>query len=393
MADYCGRSRTIPDDRSRILMFTAGGGSKTMDSVAMQLRKLRDRAGGPSYQELARATAKQGPRRQMSRGSVHDKLSGRSKLRLGQVLAIAFACCDYAESVGISLPTEFKTEEYWRLRFSEGERRTEALTLERPHKSTTSVIDTQPLASAGMRDMVDLVEVSIDRPLAEWLPSVIEAAFTAGLEVESYLNVAATSTPYEFVEILISLQEVFPDEGSNEVVRRLIYRCAQLQEPASLPMVAAQLRRRGRGHMVHSLLQGMFIYGWSRTARSDIIDIYSCFTRATMASDAKKLLQLGGENLDIKELIDLAYRLPGNLFGPKDDVLSSVPSSPYRLAYILRDLRSCDLPPGFDRGEIADRMIFGIPRGEWSQYVAELRKKEMPEEADRAAFLENEPPF
>ena len=138
----------------------------------------------------------------MSRSTVHDKLSGRTPPRLGQVLTLVQACADYTKSIGAPLPADDTDEQVWREWTQAALARTP---LPVPADVTASALpvpgdrdaspsprwDLDPLIRAGMDNMVNLVQVGEREPMADWLPTLAEALREAGMWNEQFLLAAS----------------------------------------------------------------------------------------------------------------------------------------------------------------------------------------------------------
>lgn len=82
--------------------------------MAGRLRDLRLRSGSPSVKRLEALTKMQGGARAMPRATIQDKLSGATRPRLEQVLALVAACARHAASIGVPLPEADVDENRWR---------------------------------------------------------------------------------------------------------------------------------------------------------------------------------------------------------------------------------------------------------------------------------------
>ena len=224
-----GRCWTISDGPGQPAWCPHEGDDGVPDEeLTEQLNRLRARAGTPSVRELAKLTKRQGPGRAMSRSTVHDKLSGRTPPRLGQVLTLVQACADYAKSIGAPLPADDTDEQVWREWTQAALARTP---LPVPADVTASALpvpgdrdaspsprwDLDPLIRAGMDDMVDLVQVGEREPMADWLPTLAEALREAGMSNEQFLLAASKEHPQDIVSTLLALAS----DLRQSVTRRL----------------------------------------------------------------------------------------------------------------------------------------------------------------------------
>jgi hypothetical protein len=363
------------------------------EELTEQLNRLRARAGNPSVRELARLTERQGPRRAMTRSTVQDKISGKSPPRLGQILALVQACADYANSIGAPLGPEDTDEQVWRERVHAMSVRTRP-----PSPAPTDAPlspparwDLDPLIRVGMYDMVDLMQANEHQPMANWLPTLIQALGSAGMSNEQFLKAASRERPPEVVASILALAA-----SQEEIaVERLIYLCAANQPAEHIPAIIALLRRKG-GASVGVRLADLLIErlaGQSNIGPAHYVSIVSALRSATMERDATQVLKGIGKRGDADLILELAASFPDRLSGDRETILSSVAEgSSYHLRSLLKALQTTT-PAGIDPKRTLDRIIFGIPLGKNQLIASDLESDGMHEEAQRVLELEGEPPF
>ncbi|WP_329008050.1 tetratricopeptide repeat protein [Micromonospora rifamycinica] len=86
-------------------------GREALLAFADELRRLRQRAGGPSLNELVAVAARRG--RPLARSTLSDKLNAKSPPDRAFVLDYLGACVAYAEQAGIRLPAELTDPARW----------------------------------------------------------------------------------------------------------------------------------------------------------------------------------------------------------------------------------------------------------------------------------------
>jgi hypothetical protein len=337
----------------------------------------------------------------MSRSTVQDKISGRNPPRLAQVLAIVQACADYAESIGVPLATEETDDQIWRERAQVALTRPSLpppvftdVTANRPVKQV-SEWDLNPLVRAGMSDMVQLVQASGNRPMAEWLPPLIHALELAGMSKEQFLKAASMDQPQDLVESIIALIN-YP-----EALNRLMHLSAQNQPSDSIPAIMVLLRRRATPDSVELAELLIDLISEERSgpfwdaaeAEDSCISVVHALRSATLEKDAIRLLKRIGAHGNPDYILEVAASFPDNTWSDREKVLSSVAEgTDYHISSVLRELGETTLD-GIDQKKTLDRIIFGIKYGRHRGIASFLEEKGLEEEARRVIELEDEPPF
>ena len=334
----------------------------------------------------------------MSRSTVQDKISGKSLPRLGQILALVQACADYANSIGVRLPTEDTDEQVWREHAQVALVRTPRASppLSAPGDVTasrSSIWNLDPLIRAGMYDMVALIQDNEDRPMAEWLPELINALELAGMSIVQFLKAASTQVPKDFVDTVLALTEC-----GDKIVARLMFFCAAYQPVDAIPAIIVSLRRREPSEgatlagMLIDLIAGSSGRGFP-TMRNDCVPIVLALRAATLERDAAQLLCDIGRCRIASSLLNIAASFPDETYGDRETILSSVAKgNAYHLGSVLDELRNKKYDD-IDPEKTLDRIIFGIPDGERERILSYLESKGFNDEARRVRELEGEPPF
>jgi len=375
------------------------------DDLTEHLKRLRVRAGNPSVRVLAKLTERLGPARAMSRSTIQDKISGNNPPRLGQVMALVQACAEYAISIGAPLAEEDTDEQIWRERAQAAQVRTSPppsppvdMTAPEPAKQAVKW-DLDPLIRAGMHDMVELVETSEGRPMAEWMPQLIEALGLAEMSNEQFLKGASKEKPSEVVESIIALADnaEYSDRDFSAVaLDRIMYLCARNQPVKAIPVVIVLLRRKGAPALADQLIS-LIAGGASRpfpsSVRSDYIPMLFALRAATMGRDAARLLTTLGERGYPSDILEVASSLPDSIPIDRIDILGSVANgSNYHLGSVLKELRKSTLAD-IDKKKTLDQIISGIPYGKHEEIASFLESQGLREEASRVLERKDEPPF
>jgi hypothetical protein len=364
------------------------------------LRGLRTRAGDPSVRDLAKFTERQGPGRGMSRSTIQDKISGKSPLRLGQVLALVQACADYANFTGVTLAPEDTDQRIWNDRFHAISARTPPPSPAPPEApaNPSARWSLEPLALAGMHDMVDLVQANEHEPMASWLPTLIQELGSAGMSNEQFLRAASRESPPQVVASILALAA----SHATKAVERLIFLGSVSQPADHIPAIVALLRRRG-GPEVGAGLADMLIDSLTRPrpwhdklsdiGRRRYVAIVTALRGATMEKDAIRVLEGIGAREHANLILEVAASFPDRIYGDRETVLGSVAKgSEYHLKSVFSELRKTAIE-GINPENTLDRIIFGIPMGQNRGIASFLKAEGMNEEAQRVLDLEDEPPF
>jgi hypothetical protein len=254
--------------------------------------------------------------------------------------------------------------------------------------------DLTPLALAGMTDMVDLVQGSQGKPMAEWLPVLVEALRQAQMSDEQFLVAASREQPPATAESILALH--FYQEP--KACERLIYLTAGNQPAESIPILLALLRRNSEGQvgeLTEKLLDMIPRRRDSVTAAaaSRCVNVVRALRGATMEMDVQSFLGGIGQNGDSNLILNVAALFPDAIYGDREQVLSSVAKgSPFHIFDVLRTLRG-SVPDGIDPAKTLDRIIFGIPWGKNTAVASDLKERGFTKEAERVLELEDEPPF
>ncbi|WP_432587537.1 hypothetical protein ABVG11_19280 [Streptomyces sp. HD1123-B1] len=345
----------------------------------------------------------------MSKGTIQDKLSGKSMPKMAQVLALVQAFADHAQSIGAPLATSEISEKVWRDRVIASEKPpvetitvytsegiSEAAQDEKVRSATKDAAghswNLEPLLLAGMSDVVALIKSSRGRPISDWLPEVVEEIHLANMTDRQFLRAAATEEPTEAVKVLLSL-----DERSEDLAERYWRLCLRHQPPPKIPALLTALRRHGSTEtlpysegFVDSILARNT---WAETSRKDLADVVKALRSASLDKDAEQLLAGIGKYTWGTTLVAVATCFPDELLGDRDKVLMNVASGGIEhlvgAINAVRDLRL----DGTDTAKIIDRMLFGIPYKKNKEVAEKLESRGFENEARRALELEGEVPF
>lgn len=370
------------------------------EDLTKHLNLLRVRAGNPSVRDLAKLTERQGPGRAMSRSTVQDKISGKNPPRLGQILALVQACADYARSIGAPLAAEDTDEQTWRERAQAALVKNPVLhpvsvdaTAIRPAKPVAKW-DLDPLTRAGMYDMVELIQGTEGRPMAEWLVSIVHALDVAGMSNDQFLKAASMEQPRDLVDSIMQLAI-----HRERAVDRLMVLSAVNQPAEAIPAVMVLLRRKEGlvatqlADRLIDLMSGKRLGEFSYMLRKDCLSVVLALRAATLYRDATRLLTGIGEHRDGKYVLEMAASFPDSTVGDRETILSSVAKgSTWHLSYVLKELRETTLD-GIDQEKTLERIIFGIPFGEHEAVSSFLKSRGLDREATRVYELKDEPPF
>jgi hypothetical protein len=350
----------------------------------------------------------------MSRSTVQDKLSGKTPLRLSQVLALVQACADYANSIGASLLAEDTDEQVW------AERTQTALSWSPPspaidvtagssvprdaasgspliHRDSAAILsqglELDPLLRAGMFDIVDLIKASQGQPTANWLPAVLEALHEAQMSPEKFLWAASREAPHAVVESILAVARYNEPQASKRLVR-----LSTENRPAeTIPILLALLRRKDRqigDGLAEQLIDAIVERSaYSSIRPDDCADIVRALRSVTMDKDADRLLEGIGKRGDARLILKVAASFSDTKYPNAWKVINSIgKGSPYHIRSLLSELRT-RAPDGIDPVETLDDVIFGIPEGSHAAIASDLQDTGLPEEAARVIELKDEPPF
>jgi hypothetical protein len=341
----------------------------------------------------------------MSRSTVQDKISGRNAPRLWQILVLVRACADYAASIGAPLPPEDTDEQVWRELVHAAVQRTpravaDEVTASIPvsanhDEDRPARWNLEPLIRAGMHDMVELVKVSENVPLADWLPSLAEALDTAGMSTDHFLTEASLEPPQQLVDTIMALATENFEGLHQKNIDRLMYLSVKNQPANSVPIIVALLRRRsGEGAEIADDFIALTSGDGNKVLiRDDCFDVVLALRGATMTKDASLVLIGIGKYGRPDYIFRVASSLPDDTWGDRETVLNSAgQGSIYHTCTVIQALQGPELN-GLDPTVTLDRIIFGIPRGSHKQVSSYLEKNGFQAEATRILELENEPPF
>jgi hypothetical protein len=374
-----------------------GRGSVPAEELVKQLDSLRTRAGKPSFREIAQLTERQGPGSRMSRSTIHDKISGKSPARLGQVLAIVRACAEFARSMGVPLTAEDTDEQAWRERVEGASARflppSPAVAVDVTANGPARW-DLDPLYRAGMHDMVDLVQANAGEPMADWFFPLIEALALAGMPDRQFLVTASEEPASDLVESLT----VLASQDREGALERLLNLSARNQPAESIPVILVLLRRRGDEYQLASRLIGIlsgdqYTLDWWPRIRKDIARIVLALHHATLHADAGQLVGGIGKNGDLVTIFSVAESLQGPMPGSLEVMLRSVGEGDHwHLIRVLKAIRKGTIE-GFDSNDAIDRIIHGIPFRKYGEIASYLTEQGLQEDAQRILELKDEAPF
>lgn len=389
------------------------------EGLTEHLNRLRTQAGNPSVRDLARLTERREPGRAMSRSTIQDKLSGKNLPRMWQTLAFVRACSDYAVSIGITLPNTDTDEQVWRERTQAAWTQAplpaadaatapedaavpeEVTASPRPAPETMPETDSptsrlDPLMSAGLHDMVELLQASQGQPTAKWLPTLAEALREAGMSNAQFLQAASKEQPQEVTQSILGLAW----SGEDQALNRLIALTAVNQSPESIPIILASLRRNGgqsgvgneAADQLVSAISGKFP-GSLYFPVSRYREIVYALRRATMENDITRLLEEVGERAYPNTLLEVAASLGESAWSDRYNIFQSVAKGNMRhLASTIKALPQAKAL-GLKPAETLDSIIYGIPDGQHANVAEYLRSHGLNEAADRVLELEGQPPF
>ncbi|SEO01379.1 hypothetical protein SAMN05216267_101594 [Actinacidiphila rubida] len=386
------------------------------EDLTEHLRRLRVRAGNPSVRELERLTEQQGPRRRLSSSTIHDKLNGKSPLKLPQLLALVQACADYARAHGISLSSEDLDQALWRGRLepTQAPATVEVATpappfipvpsflVEKPDLSPPEWLWNlppeiiEPLRNAGMDDVVELIEGRSGKPLTEWLPQVFSALSTAGMAYTPFVQWASEKPVRELVPLI----EAVGDNKDDPVLTSLLYWVSKNQSAEKLPSLVVALRRAAEEYFDgHDLAQRLisFISGkdvgvYIRGLRKDCVPVVNAFRSATLLNDSNRIVREIG-----RYRTAVVIRLVGEFGGPGtpdgDAVLAAVgKGSDYHIAEVLRELRTSRFSSEVKRHHLV-RIVFGVAPERRLLTADELGRRGLQEESQVFRDMKDVPPF
>jgi hypothetical protein len=330
----------------------------------------------------------------MSRSTIQDKLTGKTPPRLGQVLALVRACMEYARSIGMPLATEDVEKETWRSRVTSSTSRPLAppigsATVTGSHSSGKSIHwDLEPLIWAGMEDMAELVRTNKDRPMAGWLPELIDTLERAGMSSDKFLISASMQEAKEFVDTVTTLSQ----GGYAKAVRRLLFLCATRHAPTSILVVVVRLRRSKEPHaaVLADLLIDILSGEQSYIIKRSYAPIIAAFQAATLNADANKLLTGIGKHGRAETILDAIDAFSGAGFDVSvEKILGGIGAgSDWHIEHAIRALKTSR-----KIDSALDHIIHGIPFGNHEGVAKFLESKGLTDEAARVLELKDEPPF
>ncbi|WP_330446708.1 hypothetical protein [Streptomyces anulatus] len=358
------------------------------DSLAPLLRTLRVRAGNPSYRTIERLIATQHRKDNMRRATIQEKIVGKSSANLMQVLSIVEALSDYARSMGAPLADDEIDPRVWRERFSEVADR-ENLKSGQLGAPVSSAEEFRPqwvtrhLRSAGMHDVIDFVDSSQQRPVAEWLPEVIRSIKKAKMSLVEFLEPASRQSVPALVDTVSALNAGNGGPvGEPESPAVVLLHHAAINHPAeSVPMIMVALRRAD----LEDYVPGFIVSVARVQSASDLLVVVDALRSASLSFDADEILAaVGGKRSrgDIIEVVDLL-----DFMGAREDancVLEEIGSG--GLGIILSFCRTID-PSREDRGEILNRIANGM---DWSDPDRILKYFENAGEEGMVAIVRDE---
>ncbi|MET9598111.1 hypothetical protein [Streptomyces sp. NPDC006459] len=278
------------------------------DEMASLLRTLRVRAGDPSYRTIERLISTQPRRGQMRRATIQEKITGKSSADLVQVLSIVEALSDYARSMGAPLADEEVDPRVWRDRFSEIADKGNSH-LERAASAVSTADKSRPewimrhLRTAGMHDVIDFVNASQQRPLAEWLPEVIHSLKKAKMSLIEFLDPASRQSVPALVETVVALDAGCggPVGGLDDPAQVMLHYAAKNHPAESVPVIVVALRRADMEAFVPGFIGSVAQVASAPT----LLVVIDALRSASLSSDASEVLAAVGSKRKPDQIIDV----------------------------------------------------------------------------------------
>ncbi|GGY53834.1 hypothetical protein GCM10010363_38750 [Streptomyces omiyaensis] len=334
-----------------------------------RLQELRLRAGSPTYREIERLLERQGRQERIARSTIQEKFTGKSTLKLGEVLRLVEALAEHARFIGAPLPPQETDQEAWRQWVVSAQ--ASHSTPEETKAAAPANIDLEwpldPLYQAGMLDVVEIVLESRGQPTANWLPRVAREMMRAEMSCMSFMRTAAMEPPLETVKTAAALHQEFPNfaepdtddpwalrsaPGNSETVLTLLRFTARKHGSTAAPTVVAGLRRAGIGEYVEHLL--ICIGQWHLAP--NIEKAVSHLRAAEMNRDANNLLALTGSQRILDRTFEIAEHFnKTNAISDRDTILRAMATDPLRMLAAFEG--SKDWP---DAEKIIDTLILLI---------------------------------
>ncbi|MFF6973209.1 MULTISPECIES: hypothetical protein [Streptomyces] len=369
------------------------------DSLAMQMARLRIRAGNPSLRELEKLTERQG--RRMSRASIQDKFSGNSQLKMVHVLALVQACADHARSIGAPLSPADSNLEAWREKATQSStprirqapksentsNNREALNPPELHSLIT------PLINAGMEDIARIATEGENHPIETWLPAVLTALDYAHMDTQGFVNLAVHQPPQQTVEILTSVSESEAEDAANLYFES----CLLAKPPAEVPKFLVALRRHDQdaSHWyANEFIDALAGKGeWPGVFRMDMANVLRALRSATLKNDADKLAVGIGLHSRPRIALTTAGSFPEDFLGDRELILSAAAQGgPNRLLSFIKYLRK-EATAGIDPNRTLTHLLDSVPQNKRGDFYQVLHDAGMDHEAKVLLALETENPF
>ncbi|MFE6816189.1 hypothetical protein [Streptomyces sp. NPDC057677] len=338
--------------------------------MAAQLQELRLRAGSPPYRAIERLLARQNRQERIARSTIQEKFTGKSPLKLGEVLRLVEALAEHARFIGAPLLAEDTDQEVWRQRVVSAQ--SNQLPPKEKKVESTATSDPEwpltPLYQAGMLDMAEIVIESRDQATANWLPRVAREMMRAEMSCTSFMSVAATEPPLEAVRTAVALHLEFPNlvdqnsgdpwaqktaPGNSETVLTLLRFMAREHGSTATPTIVVGLRRGGIGEYVQHFLTCIAQWHLAPSLERSV----SHLRAAELSRDAINLLHLAGS----RRLLDRTFEIADhfnrkNAVDDRDTVLRAMAENPMRL------LAACEGSKNWpDAEKIVDKLLSTIP--------------------------------
>ncbi|MFI7393870.1 hypothetical protein [Streptomyces tendae] len=370
------------------------------DSLAKQLSDLRLRAGNPSLREIERLLEGEGRNRSMARSTIQDKLSGKTPLKLHQLLALVAAIAEYARQNRTPLTPQEVDDNSWRAKFLSTSKPTGTATSDPPAPYSGAgdriMWDASPLRNAGMTDLIELMTRSQGAPLVTWLPHVAAEMFRTEMSCESLMKWASHESPQEIVQCIAALEEIFPrpqkvaddpwrswSPANDATAEQLLREVARRRAWKNVPIIAVSLRRAGVGQYVEVFLTAMACWHLAPALQA----INERLQSAALSKDALEMLRIVGTSRQKTRIMEVVHHF--SELGAKrerDAILRGLASDSERFLIAIGEADE----------EMRRVLLPAIPWGKRSEYVDLLKSAGHNQIADQIEVppsYSDEPPF
>ncbi|MCC3652323.1 hypothetical protein LIX60_12745 [Streptomyces sp. S07_1.15] len=337
----------------------------------------------------------------MARSTIQDKLSGKSRINLPEVLSIVEALAEHARLSGAPLLPQEIDPGVWRERLSNFDnalpRRPST-----PHAPAASMKQQEPwnieaLELAQMHDIVEIVRNSNQMPTASWLPNAVESMLLAEMSVSEFMKRAAKDRPQEIIQTLVALDRSFPapeptpwpswnSSDHDKTVGALLAHTARVHGTRSTPAIVVAMRRAQISEHVDSYLVAIARMHSARNIRH----IVQQLRVATLQSDADRVLEFTGSKRQTGRILEvvLEFRASGK-FDDASRILRGVGAGGWYLTKAAVDeIGGHELAEEFVRD-----ILRGIPYGKHSEYAEQISEYGNEVLSQRILRAADEPPF